>query len=647
MPEHDKDQTFEKTYPEAWPIITKQQSGQFYTDDGLFSFTTIYPTFRLKGDIDSIHTSISSVNHGYSWKIVSYVSPSVLYSKSNLMTKWMIIILVILLIATGIGSWYTALIATVKLKAVKELKEVNQHLTETTARANHMAVQAEMANTFKSQFLANMSHEIRTPMNAIVGFSDILSNEDLTNDQMDYINTIRSSGKNLLTIINDILDFSKIESGNIDTEIIECSLEQLLGGISSMLRPEATKKNLDFKVLHKTELPSNICTDPTRVNQCLINLINNAIKFTEKGYVHVIVSLENDEDKPMIKFDVEDTGIGIPEDRLDSIFESFSQADSSTARKYGGTGLGLTITKKLAEIMGGSVSVQSEPGKGSTFSLLIPAGLDVKSQPLLGEARMKEYTQDLPEKLKVKYTGSVLVAEDNPANQKLIEILLKKIGLKATMVEDGKKAVDAATTESFDLIFMDMQMPVLHGYEATSALRKKGIATPIIALTANAMKEDEQKCLDAGCDGYLTKPVDQNKLCEVLSKYLNSDSDDYAQQIVSQLSLATEQSDNYFLISELADDPELHEVVEIFLKDIPSQLQSIFEAVDNAEMDKLEHLIHTIKGASGSAGFPVIMEKAAEVEQLVLKGELESLQSSVDELTQLCRRATADKKHPQ
>ncbi|MFC1782771.1 response regulator [Planctomycetota bacterium] len=383
---------------------------------------------------------------------------------------------------------------------------------------------AEAANQAKSEFLANMSHEIRTPMNAIIGFGELLAQEELAAEQRDYVSTICESGKHLLTIINDILDFSKIEAGKLETEIIETSLEGILGNVNSMLRPKAVEKGLGFNILHKTQLPAHIKTDPHRVSQCLTNLVNNAIKFTKKGHVHVIVSLEDLEGAPFVRFDVEDTGIGIPVDKQETIFKSFSQADGSTTRKFGGTGLGLTITKHLAQILGGSVAVQSELGRGSVFSLLIPARVDVESQPVLGEERMKEYSQKLPQTTKKQYSGNVLVAEDNPVNQKLIEVLLKKLGLQVTLADDGQKALAQITKQPFDLVFMDMQMPVMNGYQATGIIRRKGLSLPIVALTANTMKEDEEKCLEAGCDDYLAKPVDRKKLLEILDKYLHAGS---------------------------------------------------------------------------------------------------------------------------
>lgn len=243
---------------------------------------------------------------------------------------------------------------------------------------------AEAANVAKSQFLANMSHEIRTPMNSIIGFNDLLADGDLSDEQRMYIDLVRDASRNLLSIINDILDFSKIEAGYLETEIVECSLAELLNSIGALMKPKALEKNLEFEVSLSGSLPDPIRSDPNRLHQCLLNLVNNAIKFTEKGHVHLNVSLEyNTESEPFIRFDVEDTGIGVAPEKQELIFESFTQADGDTTRKYGGTGLGLTITKQLAVLMGGTVTLTSEIGKGSVFSIRIPAGVEMTKQPLV------------------------------------------------------------------------------------------------------------------------------------------------------------------------------------------------------------------------------------------------------------------------
>jgi CheY-like chemotaxis protein len=288
-----------------------------------------------------------------------------------------------------------------------------------------------------------------------------------------------------------------------------------------MMHSLAVEKGLVFDIREKTSLPANIHTDPDRLQQCLVNLTNNAVKFTRQGHVYLNVSLEDRSGEPFIRFDVEDTGIGIPADMQDKIFDSFTQADESLSRKYGGTGLGLAITSQLAELLGGELTLTSAEGKGSVFSLVIPAGLDVTKQPPLNRSVViQRLDTDGEETAQPCFSGHVLVAEDVEGNQMLLKTLLKKMGLEVTIAADGNEVLQKALTREFDLILMDIQMPYMNGYEATKALRKEGITIPIIAQTAYVMKDDDKKCLEAGCDDYLGKPIIHSQLVAILGKYL-------------------------------------------------------------------------------------------------------------------------------
>ncbi|MCD4831737.1 MAG: response regulator [Anaerohalosphaeraceae bacterium] len=406
-----------------------------------------------------------------------------------------------------------------------ELKATNSQLKNSVEKAELMAEQALQANQAKSEFLANMSHEIRTPMNAIIGFAELLSEDDLSKEQSTFSKTILTAGKSLLQLINDILDFSKIESGKLSTEITDCNFGEFLEGINSLLRPTATEKGLEFNIIQNGSLPQIVKIDTIRVRQCLINLVGNAIKFTEKGHVNIDVRVEKKDDIPFLHFDIEDTGIGIPKEKQELVFTAFTQADGSTTRKFGGSGLGLTITKQLTELMQGNLTLTSEPGKGTTFTLIIPAGTDVDAQPAINqfnwiEPPVYERSSDQKANTDQERLGHILVVEDTVVNQKFMNALLGRLGYEITIVENGAEAVDIMENETFDLIFMDMQMPIMNGYEATKILRDKGQKLPIIALTAHAMVGDDQKCYEAGCNDYLSKPVDRTKLQMILTKYM-------------------------------------------------------------------------------------------------------------------------------
>ncbi len=541
-----------------------------------------------------------------------------------------------------------------------ELKQTNRQLELAVEKANLLAKQAQEANRAKSEFLANMSHEIRTPMNSIIGFSDILNEEpSLSADHRKYIQLILNNGRILLQLINDILDFSKIEAGKLNTEIIEVSLFEFLEDLNSLLRPLALGKGLDFEILQCGDLPAIIHTDPVRVRQCLVNLVSNAVKFTSSGHVFVNVYIQRQDESDYIRFDVEDTGVGIPEDKIRTIFEAFTQADGSTTRKYGGTGLGLTITRQLANLLGGTIEVRSEVVKGSVFSILIPTGVNVQDQPLMNRYELSEslMQEDKP-KPEGLLTGRVLVAEDAKGNQVLIRLLLEKMGLSVEIVENGKLAVEKAQAEKFDLIFMDMQMPVMSGYDAARQLRQDGCTLPIIALTAHAMKEDEKKCLSAGCSGYLQKPIDRDKLTELLHAVLSGKEDimekkaDELKAQVDQLSQLCQSAANpdphtnsdaaqqeiqvpicWEELSVVCDDPEILQVVaQTVLEEDPQVLDLLKSAVNAKDAANIQLLAHRIKGTAKNMAAGVLADKSFALELAAKNNQIENAQAMLEEI---------------
>lgn len=393
-------------------------------------------------------------------------------------------------------------------------------------------IAAESATEAKSQFLANMSHEIRTPMTAIIGYSDLLLDPDQpADDRVQCVETIRRNADHLLTLINDILDLSKIEADKMTVEQIECSPCQIVSDVASLMRVRAAEKNIGFFVEYESAIPETIISDPVRVRQILINLVGNSIKFTESGYVKTQIHLdEQHEAGPRLHFKVIDTGIGMTDDQRNRLFRPFTQADYSTTRKFGGTGLGLTICKRLVEMLGGSIEVTSVPGLGSSFLFQIPTGSleGVKLLQSPSEANVETDTASAGKRSGSRpnevLAARVLLAEDGLDNRRLISHHLKKAGVEVTTAENGRLAVDAAVSaaangQPFDLIFMDMQMPIMDGYQATARLRDEGYRGPVVALTAHAMSGDREKCLSAGCDEYLTKPIDPPKLYEMIRTF--------------------------------------------------------------------------------------------------------------------------------
>ena len=408
-----------------------------------------------------------------------------------------------------------------------EQTRIEEQVRTRTLELASASNQADEANRAKSEFLANMSHEIRTPMTAILGYAEVLMMDgEIVNAprrRIDAVRTIQRNGAHLLEIINDILDISKVDAGKMTVERIACSPHQLLADVQSLMSVRASEKRLWLRVLCDGSLPATITTDPTRIRQILINLVGNAIKFTENGDVKLTVRLIPG-DRPRMEFDVSDSGIGMTPSQVKALYQPFTQADSSTTRRFGGTGLGLTISKRLAMILDGDVSVvESTPGIGTTFRLSVGIGsldgVKLVSQPasLSFLEPESESTTDMSPPVASLQDFRVLLAEDGPDNQRLISFFLKRAGAEVVTVENGNLAVEAAIKardegRAFDVILMDMQMPVMDGYEASALLRAMGYTGSIIALTAHSMPGDRDKCLTAGCDDYATKPIDRAKL---------------------------------------------------------------------------------------------------------------------------------------
>lgn len=388
-------------------------------------------------------------------------------------------------------------------------------------------VEAEAANRAKSGFLTNMSHEIRTPMTAILGFAEMLADPSLDDGaRRAHIATIQRNGQHLLAIINDVLDLSKIEAGRMSVERIDTDVAALVCDTVDLLMPRATERGIDLDVKFLGPIIDCVKTDPTRLRQILFNMIGNAIKFTEHGGVHVHLRTDRRGTSGVVRIDVIDTGIGLDESQIDSLFKPFCQLDSSTTREYGGTGLGLTISRRLARLMGGEISVHSVPGHGATFSVVVTVGMEEHTPARIRSGTIGQAGDELDQPA-TTLSGRILLAEDGPDNQRLISFLLRKAGAEVDIASDGEQAVAMVTRAArsgspYDLILMDIQMPKLDGRDATRRLRASGSTTPIVALTAHAMDTHKQEAMAIGCDDFQVKPIDRLTLLEACRKWMGA-----------------------------------------------------------------------------------------------------------------------------
>ncbi len=543
--------------------------------------------------MDSINATIDLINHSLGKTTSSLINNSITYVQSS--RNWG-------LLEVGVGIFATLIAVIILFRDINVRNRLEAELRIAKKRADNNA-------KMKEQFVANMSHEIRTPMNAILGFTDLLDKTALDSTQAEYLAAIKHSSSNLLNIINDILDFSKIEAGMLRIEKVPFGVDETVRALRIIFEEKAREKGLGFEITADDRIPAILFGDPMRLMQILVNLLNNAIKFTDHGSVRLHVQVEElHAAQVKLQFKVKDTGVGIPLEKQANVFERFNQGNAETTRKYGGTGLGLSIVKSLVNLQKGTITFKSKEYAGTEFCVTIeyPVSQEpAKPVEKICTGRVKRFTK--PHK--------VLVAEDNILNQKLIMALLQGFGLDSRVVEDGALAVEKLQSEHFDLVLMDIQMPVLDGYHATQQIRQElELGLPVIAMTAHSIEGELKKCLSFGMNDYISKPFKEEDLYRVIRKYLGGedtkDTENNKQDTTEKLDLSDLQA------MAKGNKQFIREMAEIFVGQNPGDIAELESAIAAGDYEGISMVAHRMKTSIGFIGLKSLMQPLDDVEQL-------------------------------